>query len=786
MIKSYLTIALRNIVRNKLFSTLNILGLAIGMGSAILILLWVYDELKMDSFHENRANLYRVMENQTYSDGKIFTFSATPGPMAPYVKDKYPEIEKASRITWQVNNLFSFGDKSFYEEGRFVDQDFIDMFSFEMLEGDRGTSLKETNSIVVSEGMAKKIFGNEDPLGKILVMNMAESFQVTGVLKDIPKRSSISFEFLLPFPVFYEQNKSWISQWGNNNIRTFLQLGNGTDLAAFQEKFKHEIKNHNKETNVELFVQPYQDMYLYGDFENGKLSGGRIEYVRIFLVVAIFVLLIACINFVNLSTAQANKRAKEVGLRKVAGAFPSQLFRQFMGESFVTVFIAAFVAVAVVAIVLSPFNRLTGKEINLSMLDANALYMLLGVMATASILAGSYPAMVISGFRPVQVFKGQLNRGAEALMFRKILVVTQFLLSIVGIISTIVVYRQMSFMQNRDIGFERDNVFYLWMEGDVSPQYETFRNRLMESEGIESVTASTQLPIGIGNSTSNLSWDGKDPNENILFSTLDVDFDFIPTMKMRMAEGRSFDRSVIADTMNYIVNQQAAEKFGFKNGTVGQDLTLWVKKGKIVGVVQDFNFNSLHSPIEPLIVRVNHKNIRCLLVRAKENQSAVALHSTENLWKEYAAGYPFKYSFMDQDWEDLYKSEQQRGQVFNVMSGMSIFISCLGLFGLSAFSAERRTKELGIRKAMGATVNGLVILMGKELTSLVLIASAIGCPLGWYLMDSWLKNYSFRIDVGWGVLAFAMLFCVSVALLTISYHAIRVAIANPSHALRYE
>lgn len=786
MIKSYLTIALRNIVRNKLFSTLNILGLAIGMGSAILILLWVYDEMQMDSFHANGDNLYRVMENQKYSDGKVFTFSSTPGPMAPYIKDKYPEIEKASRFTWQLNNLFTYGDKSFYEEGRFADQDFIEMFSYEILAGDRETALKEINSIVISEDMAKKFFGNEDPLGKVLVMNMKESYQVTGVLKNISKRSSISFQFLLPFPVFYEQNKNWITEWGNNNIRTFLQLANGTDLAAFQEKFKHEIKNHNKETNVELFVQPYPEMYLYADFENGKQSGGRIEYVAIFLVVAIFVLLIACINFMNLSMAQANKRAKEVGLRKVAGAFPSQLFRQFMGESFVTVSIAALLAFAMVAMLLSPFNYLTGKEISLSMLDTNAFYIFLGVIAATSILAGSYPALVISGFRPVQILKGQLNQGAEALLFRKILVVTQFVLSIVGIISAIVVYRQMSFMQNRDIGFERANMFYLWMEGDVSSKYETVRNRLMESEGIESVTASTQLPIDIGNSTSNLTWEGKDPNEKILFSTLDVDFDFISTMKMKMAEGRSFDRSIIADTMNYIVTQKAAEKFGFKNGTAGQDLTLWDRKGKIVGVVEDFNFNSLHSPIEPVILRVHHKNIGCLLVRAKENQTAAALRSTENLWKEYAAGYPYKYSFMNQDWEAFYKSEQQRGQVFNVMSGMSIFISCLGLFGLSAFSAERRTKELGIRKAMGATVNGLVFLMGKELTGLVLIASVVGCPLGWYLMDSWLKNYSFRIDVGWAALVFAMLFCVSIALFTISYHAIRVAIANPSKALRYE
>jgi ABC-type antimicrobial peptide transport system permease subunit len=786
MLKNYLTIALRNIVRNKLFSTLNILGLAIGMGSAILIFLWVNDELKVDQFHEQGAQLYRVMENQQYTDGKLFTFSSTPGPMAPFIKDKYPEIERATRFSWPVNNLFTYGDKSFYDNGRYADQDFLDMFSFALVAGNKSIALKEKNSIVINETMAEKYFGKEEAIGKTIIMNTKDSYVVTAVVKNISKRSSISFTYLLPFQVFFEQNKSWLDQWGNNNIRTFIQLAKDVDLPAFQSKFKDEIKEHEKDSNVELFVQPYQEMYLYGDFENGKQAGGRIEYVRIFLVVAVFVLLIACINFMNLSTAQAGKRAKEVGLRKVAGAFPRQLFRQFMGESFVTVSIAALIALFLVALMIPSFNELTGKEIGVQLLDKNIVYIVLGVIAATSLLAGSYPAFIISEFKPVQVLKGQLKSGTGAFMFRKVLVVTQFFLSILGIISTIVVYRQMNFMQNRDIGFDRDNVFYVWMDGDVNPKFDTFRERLLQSAGVESVTASTQLPIDIGNSTYGLQWEGMDPNSRILFSNLDVDFDFIQTMKMTMVEGRSFDRAVIADTINYIVNEVAAEKFGFKNGTAGQDLTMWERKGKIVGVVKNFNFGSLHSPIEPLVMRVKGKYASCLLVRSKANQNEAAISSTERLWKEYAAGYPFKYSFLNQDWEGYYKSEQQRGKVFNAMSGMSIFISCLGLFGLSAFSAERRTKELGIRKVMGASVNGLVALMGKEFALLVLIASAIGCPLGWYLMNGWLQNYAYHVEVGWGTLTFAMLFCISIALFTVSYHAIRVAISNPAKAIRYE
>lgn len=786
MLKSYIRIAFRNLVRNKLFSTLNILGLAIGMGSAILILLWVNDELQVDQFHANGPLLYRVMENQQYTDGKLFTFSSTPGPMAPFIKDKYPEIEKASRFSWEVNNLFTLGDKTFYDRGRYADQDFLDMFSFQWVSGNQSSALKDKHSIVMNETMAEKYFGKENPIGKTITMNTDENFTVTGVFKSLTKQSSFQYDYLLCFQYFFDENKSWLDQWGNNNIRTFIQLTPGTQIDAFQKKFENEIKEHEAETNVKLFVQPYQDMYLYGNFENGKQTGGRIEFVRIFSVVAVFVLLIACINFMNLSTAQAGKRAKEVGLRKVAGAFPSQLFRQFMGESFVTVGISAVLAVGIVLLTLSSFNELTGKTMSLMLFDKDMALILVGVIVVTSLVAGSYPAFVIAEFKPVQVLKGQLKSGSGAFFFRKVLVVTQFFLSILGIISTIVVFRQMNYMQNREIGFVRDNLFYVWMDGDVHAKFETFKNRLSELEGVESITASTQLPIDIGNSTYGLQWEGKDPNERILFTNMDVDADFIQTMKMRMAEGRAFDRNQISDTMNYIVNEVAAKKFGFKSGTAGQEITMWESKGKIIGVVKDFNFGSLHRPIEPLIIRYRNKYVSCLVVRAKANESEAALRSTEKLWKEYAPGYPFKYSFLNQDWENFYKSEQQRGKVFNAMSAISIFISCLGLFGLSAFSAERRTKELGIRKVLGASTNGLVALMGKEFAVLVLVASALGCPLGWYFMDNWLKGYAFHIEVGWGTLAFAVLFCITIAMLTVSYHAIRVALANPAKAMRYE
>lgn len=788
MLKSYLLIAFRNIFRSKLFSVVNILGLTFGMGSALLIFLWVNDELGVNRFHSRIDRLYRVMENQTYSGGKMFTFEATPGPMAPELKEKYPEIEMASRWTWPVNPLLQYEEKAFKDNGRYVDTDFLLMFDFPLKSGDKATVLSGKNSIVVTEKFAKKFFGDENPVGKLLVMDTKDSYEITGVLEDIPANSFLTFDYLLPFETYFEQNKSWIGEWGNNNIRTFILLAEGTNVDEFSMKFKDEVRAHNEQSNVDLFIQPFGDAYLYGDFAEGKLVGGRIDYVRIFFIVAVFVLFIACINFMNLATAQASKRAKEVGLRKVIGAVPRQLFNQFMGESFITVTVAALFAILFAALVIPGFNELTGKSLSLNLLDWKIVVIFVSLILITSLLAGSYPAIFISEFKPVQVLKGQLKSGRKAALFRKSLVVVQFFLSIFLIVSTIVVYRQMNFMQNRDIGFVRDNVFYSWMEGDMAKHYETIRTRLLASPGVESVTMSTQLPIDIGNSTGGLQWEGKDPDESVLFSNFDVDFEFIQTMKMTMVEGRPFSRDIITDTVGYIVNETGAEKFGFSDGvTANKDLTMWQRKGKIVGVVKDFNFGSLHSAIEPLIMRVTPKvEWGVLLIRAKEGQSAEALSSLEKIAKEYAPAYPYRYSFLNQDWEGFYKAEGQRGQVFNSLAILSIFISCLGLFGLSAFSAERRIKELGIRKVMGASVPGLLRLMATEFTVLVLVAAVIGCPVAWYTMNGWLQNYAYHIDVGWFTLIIATGVCLFVSLATILYHSLKATMANPAISLRYE
>ncbi|MBX7125234.1 MAG: ABC transporter permease, partial [Cyclobacteriaceae bacterium] len=692
MIRNYLRVAVRALWRNKLYSLVNIAGLAFSMASGLLIFMWVMDEHQVDHFHAHRDRLYRVMENQQYTDGRVYTFNSTPGPMAPFIKEKYPEIELATRFTWESNNLFEHNDKRFVEKGRYVDQDFLDMFTFPFLAGDPHTALKDKNSVVISRAMAERYFGKEPALGKLLVLNTKTTFTVSGVLADIPHQSSIQFDYLLPFQFFWDENKSWLEHWDNNNIRTFLLLKEGANVQAFGEKFRHELREHVKETTTELFVQPVADMYLYGDFENGKQAGGRIEYVRIFFIVALVVLLIACINFTNLSTAQAGQRAREAGMRKVIGAVPAQIFRQFMGESMLIVLLSAVFALLIAAIALPAFNELASKHLALNLLDSRLILIVAAMLLITAFFAGSYPALFMSRFRPVEILKGQLKSGRSASAFRRVLVVAQFTLSIFLIISTIVVYQQMAFMENKDIGFDRNNLFYLWMDGDMPGKYETVRERLLRADGIAQVTASGQLPIDIGNSTTSVHWEGKDPETKILFSVLNVDYDFIQSMKMEMAEGRPFDRALVSDSLNYIVNERAAEKMGYRDGTAGKDLTLWEVKGKIVGVVKDFNFGSLYRPIDPLILHIRPRDQSCLIIRAREHETEAAIRSVEALAHEYAPQYPFKYAFLSQDWENYYKAEGQRGKIFNAMAGMSILISCLGLFGLSAHAAGRRVK----------------------------------------------------------------------------------------------
>ncbi|NBW38412.1 MAG: ABC transporter permease [Cytophagia bacterium] len=786
MLKNYLLITLRTLFRNKAFSTINIAGLAFGMSCSLIILLWVNDEMSMDAFHEHNDRLYRVLEKQTYTNGSIFVFASTPGPMAPVIKEKFPEIELASRITWPENRLFAVQEKSFYQEGRFVDPDFLKMFSFKLAQGDTSTALKNMYSIVISQQMAERFFGKENPIGQVLKMDNEDSFTVSAVLDEIPSTSSFKFEYLISFEYYFKKNENWLGQWGNNNIRTNLLLRPGANVAALAGKMTQELNAKVEGSNVTFMLQAFQDAYLYGKFENGILTGGRIEYVRIFLIVAILVLVIASINFMNLTTAQSAKRAKEVGLRKTVGAVRGQLTAQFLGESMLMVVVSSILAIAISFLMLPLFNQVADKQLHLSLVDIPSLSIFIAIVLFTGLLSGSYPAFYVSSFQPGKVLKGQLKSGTGAAQFRKVLVVLQFSLSIMLIISTIVVYKQLNFVQQKDIGFNREDVIYMRLQGDVAQHKEAIYQQLKENAAITDVSFSSANPIDFGNSTSNLEWEGKSPDEQILFSNFSADEDFVNTLQMNIVEGRNFSKEFPNDTSNFIINEAAKKAMGF-NVAAEQTLNLWGgRKGKIIGVVKDFHFQSIHSKVEPLFIMFEPDWFSIVFIRHKPGETQAAIKALESINKQYAAAYPFDYNVMNDDWDNLYKSEERTGRLFNYFAVLSILISCLGLFGLSAYAAEQRTKELGVRRVLGASSTGLVGLMAKDFARLVVIAAFIGCPVGWWLMHSWLQNYAYHIEVDWLTVVLAALISLIVALVTMGYHSLKVALANPANSLRYE
>ncbi len=787
MLKNYLLITFRNLFRTKAFSLINIVGLALGISCSFIIFLWVKDEVNTDQFHVNNDRLYRVMENQFYTNGSVFTLSSTPGPMAPVIKEKYPEIESATRITWSEKRLFMIGDKSFYQNGRFVDPDFLLMHTFPLVKGDAHKALNDVYSIVVSRAMAQKYFGVEDPMGKVLVMDNHDSFTITGVLDDIPETSSMKFDFLIPFSFYYKINEQWLNQWGNNNIWTTILLKKGTDASAFGEKLKFEIRAHTESANnIELIIQPLKDAYLYGKFENGKVVGGRIENVQMFSVVAVLVLIIASINFMNLTTAQSSRRAKEVGLRKTIGAVRGQLAAQFMGESIIMVILSSFAAVFITLALIPVFNNIAEKKLSLLLVDTEMILIFTGIILFTGLVSGSYPALYVSGFNPGRVLKGQIKSGRGASNFRKILVVGQFVLSIILIISTLVVFRQMKFVDNKDIGFNRKNIVYMWMHGDMHKHQEIIRQALLNDPSIEAVTLSSVNPLAFGNSSSNLFWEGKEPDDRILFSNFSADYEFVETMQMEIVEGRTYDRKFISDTANFIINETAKRAMGFENAAE-QPLTVWGdRKGKVIGVVKDFNFQSIHSKVEPLFIMLHPKWFSAIFIRYRDGQLHQTIQAMEKISHQYAAAYPFEYKIMNDDWDNLYKSESRDSSLFTYFAVLSIVISCLGLFGLSAFSAEQRTRELGVRKVLGASVPGLMQLLAKEFTVLVTIAAVVGCPAGWYLMNQWLQKFAYHIDVGYETLIVASVTCLFITLLTVSYHSAKVAMNDPVKSLRYE
>ncbi len=785
MLTNYFKIALRNLLKNKVYSFINIMGLALGMACSLMIMLWVQDEMNMDAFHENGPRLYRVMENQYYS-GKIETYASTPGILADNIVKDIPEIEKASQMLWEEEPLFTVGNTFDKEKGRYVQGDFLNMFSYKLEQGDANAALKRPDGVVISKKLAQKYFPNQNPMGKSIRIDSKEDMMVTGVLKDIPQNSSLKFDFLMSYDRWLK-NSPWAKEWGNNGPRCYVMLSKNASLSKVNSKIKGYIKSKNKDSNVELFLQSYQESYLYSNWDSGKQNGGRIDYVRIFSIVAIVILIIACINFMNLATARSVKRAKEVGVRKVIGAVKGILISQFIGEAVLIAFLALILSIVLVFLLLPTFNLLTEKQLSLNFTDPNFLLILLGLTLLTGFVAGSYPALFMSSLNPVIVLKGALKFKPSATYFRKGLVVFQFALSITLIVGMIIVHQQIEYIQTKNAGFDRENLLYMPLEGDLQKSFASFKQDLEHQPGIKSVTCSQSSPLEVGSSTQGVRWPGKDTTQLLLFANNAISYDYIQTMGIQLIDGRDFSEQYGTDTTNYIINEASAKKIGYKD-PVGKEMTMWGRKGTIVGLMKDFHYNTLHSAIEPLILRLQPKTESwgVVIIRAEAGKTPQAIASTEKTFKKFNPNFPFKYLFADQEYANQYKSENVVNKLSNYFAFLAIFISCLGLFGLAAFTAEQRTKEIGVRKVLGASVGNLVGMLSADFIKLVLVATVIAFPVAWYFLKNWLEKYAYRIDIQWWYFAIAAFAAVVIALLTVSYQAIRASLMNPVKSLKTE
>ena len=792
MLKNYLKIAWRNLLKNKTYSFINIVGLSVGLTCSLLILLWVQSELSVDAYHANGKLLYQVYEREYY-DHKIDGNYDTPALMGEELKKTIPEVQYALSMENESNtHTFRVGNKILKLNGVFAGADLFKMFSYPLLQGTAQTALNSPLSIVISQKMAAEFFSNSAAaLGKTIRFENKKDFIITAVFKDLPENSSTKFEYVINWEAYLSEYPG-ARRWDNSGPLTFVMLRPDADPALVDKKLIHFVDKYASSNNSASYrsenaLQPFSQVYLHSSFTNGVVDGGRIEYVNLFSIVAVFVLLIACVNFMNLTTAQSVKRAREIGVRKVMGAVRAVLIRQFIGESLLLTTLAVVVSLILAVLLLPVFNNITQKHILLPYDQFSFWLKLVLITLVTGLISGSYPALFLSSFNPVKVLKGGMQINTGSVWFRKGLVVFQFALSAILIISTIVVSKQVKFIQTRNLGYDRENLVYVPVEGDLGANFNVFKNEALSMPGIRSVAEISDDPTLIDNSTTSVLWDGKSPNTTISFPNFAVGYDFVPTMKLKMIAGRDFSREFQADSANYIINQVAAQKIGYAN-PVGRYITMWGVKGKIIGLVKDFHFQSLHTQIQPLIIHLVRGKLDDgeILVRTRPGQNKQALASIGALCRQLNPDFPFTYTFSDEEYQKLYTSEQVVGKLSNVFAFLAIFISCLGLLGLAIFTAEQRVKEIGIRKVLGASISSLFALLSSEFILLVMIALLIATPVAWYAMNSWLQGFAYRTQVQWWVFAISGAMIVLIALATVSFQAIKAALINPVKSLRSE
>lgn len=796
MFKNYLKVLFRNIFKSKVFSLINLTGLSIGMGTAILIFLWIGNELGMERFHEKGDRIYVMYNRDKDPSGQAWAWDNTPKVLASTMEKDYPEVEDAVRLNYSTF-LLTAGEKKFNKRGAFVDSTFLNVFSLPLLKGNISTALSAPNNIVLTEKFAKALFGNEDAMGKIIKIDSSHNSTVAGVLKDLPNNTRFTFEYLLPWA--YMQKLGWEdNNWQNNSTRTFVLLKKGASQAAFDSKVKNITIDHTKgdagASTTEVFTQPLQRYYLYAKSENGKLVGGQIEMVRLFGIIAAFILLIACINFMNLSTARSEKRAKEVGIRKVAGADRKMLTLQFLCESVFLSLIAFIIALLLVHISLKSFNELVGKELFINYKDTTFWLAAIGFILVTGIIAGSYPAFYLSSFTPVKVLKGSFKKVNALVTPRKVLVIVQFSFAIMLIIATSIVVRQIQYGLKREAGYDRNNLIYAFTQGETEKHYESIRSELLNSGAITSLTKSANPITQRWSDSWGFEWDGSSESDRkIDFLRLGSDAEFSKTIGVKIIEGRDLDcYKFSTDSTAVLLNESAVKAMRLKKplGTIIRSVGDTSGGVHVVGVVKDFIIESpFQESVSPIMIFGLGRNASAQVIHMKlnpANDDAANIASIEKIFKKFNPEYPFDYVFADESYAAKFRDTQRTGTLASLFAGLTIFISCLGLFGLAAYMAESRIKEIGVRKVLGASVIGITTLLSKDFLKLVLISFLIASPIAWYFMNKWLAEYSYRIEIEWWVFVLAGAASILIAVLTVSYQAISAARSNPVKSLRSE
>lgn len=801
MFKNYLKIAFRIIRKHIGYSLINVAGLAIGMACCILILLFVFDELSYDKFHENHDRIYRVTRKWFNADGVVnLHLGHVAPPVAPLLKNDFPEILHAVRIIG-AGGLLVGNENAFYEEPRlyFAEEDVFEVFTFEMIAGDPETALKAPFTIVITDEMAERYFGTEDPIGRSLTIKTSSQkadMQVTGVIKPLPHNSHFHPNLLGSFKT-YEAivGDRELQNWGSNNYATYLLMSEGYEIERLESQLDPFIDRHYGEGRSErtkLELQRLTDIHLYSHLDSEIEANSDVTYVYVFSIIALFILLIACVNFMNLATARSAGRAREVGMRKVIGAQRNQLVRQFLSESIITATISLLIAMGLVFLALPKFNQFVGRELSLNLsADISLILSLLFIAIFVGLFSGIYPAVFLSAFKPIRVLKGNLDAGKKGFTFRTVLVVFQFAISIILIICVGVVSNQLDYMQSRNLGFDKEHVVVLPSSPRIISNLEGFKTRLLQNPDVLSISAAKRVPSGRLLDSAGarvLSGETSEP-VNFRIAQLRVDYDYIPTFKMELAAGRNFSREMGTDlTQAFIINETAARRIGWKSPeeAVGKGFGYGQRNGQIIGIVKDFHFESLHQEISPIVMFLSKSDLNQISIRLGPENIPRTMAFLKDIWAEMRLDYPFSYYFIDENFDQLYRSEEQLGKIFSIFAFLSVLIGCLGLFGLASYSAERRTKEIGIRKVLGASASGITLLLSKEFTKWVLLANVIAWPVAYLIMSRWLQSFASRSGIELGTFLLAGVLAWAIAFITVSYQAIKASIADPISALKYE